>query len=350
MPKLDSLALDNLTTAVLLLDEELRLRYLNTATEEMLEKSARRILGRRIQNVCKSESLVEFLRTLRAERQPMTKLDMPLKLPSGATLSVSVNAKPIEDAEHFFILLEIAPMDRHMNLHLSEQHQLQYTATRALIRGLAHEIKNPLGGLRGAAQLLESELESLEQKEYTHIIISEADRLQMLIDRMLGPNQRPHKIVCNVHEIIEHVRKLSAAEAGEGIEIIRDYDPSIPELLLDRGMIVQALLNISLNAIEAMGGRGRLTFSTRILRQHTLHGQRYPLVAGISVTDTGPGIPPHLQPQIFFPMVSGKANGNGLGLSIAQSLIHQHHGVIDFQSSPGGTHFDIQLPILTSHE
>jgi two-component system nitrogen regulation sensor histidine kinase GlnL len=213
------------------------------------------------------------------------------------------------------------------------------------MRGLAHEIKNPLGGLRGAAQLLEKQLDSEELKEYTNVIISEADRLQTLLNRILGPNRMPEKVLVNIHEVLERVRSLVSVEVGDGIKLVRDYDPSIPEVMADPDQLVQALLNIIRNACQALNGEGEVKLRTRVERKFNIGQNSHNLVARINIEDSGPGIPKEMIDKIFFPMVTGRAEGTGLGLSISQSLIEQHGGLIECQSEPGHTVFSIFLPI-----
>ena len=223
--------------------------------------------------------------------------------------------------------------------------QKEYTTTLHLLRGLAHEIKNPLGGIRGAAQLLELELESPDYREYTSVIIKETDRLQKLIDQMGGPKRPPQKQFLNIHEVTEHVLKLISAESTGDIALKRDYDPSLPMIKADKDQLIQAILNVARNALESLKGlKGDISFKTRSLRKYTIAGNSYPLVLQLSILDNGPGIPEDLQAQIFFPMVSNKPSGTGLGLPIAQSLMNANDGLINFQSSPGHTCFDFLLP------
>ena len=218
-------------------------------------------------------------------------------------------------------------------------------ATRALVRGFAHEVKNPLGGLRGAAQLLEGELPDASLKEYTQIIISEADRLQKLVDEMLGPNRLPKKSLVNIHEVLERVRSLVLAEVPDGVQIKRNYDPSIPEFVADRDQLLQAVLNIVRNAIQAVEETGIIELKTRIERQFTIGNVRHRHVLRIDITDNGPGIPEEMQHRIFYPMVTSRAEGTGVGLSIAQSLISRHDGLIECSSNEDGAKFTILLPL-----
>ena len=246
------------------------------------------------------------------------------------------------------ILLELTSLDRLLRITRDEILYSQQNATKELLRGLAHEVKNPLGGLRGAAQLLERELDSFELKEYTRVIIDEADRLQNLVDRLLGPNSVPKKRAVNIHEVLERVRSLVLVEITHGLKIRRDYDTSLPELIADPDMLIQATLNIVRNASQALHQKGEITLRTRIERNHTIGHQRYRLVLKVDIIDNGPGIDEAFKEKIFFPMISGRAEGSGLGLSIAQSLIQQHSGIIECHSQPGYTCFSILLPILNT--
>jgi two-component system nitrogen regulation sensor histidine kinase GlnL len=223
--------------------------------------------------------------------------------------------------------------------------------TRSLVRGLAHEIKNPLGGIRGAAQLLEAELLSNELKEYTQIIIEEADRLQQLVDRMLGPNKLPKKQLLNIHDVIERVRTLVIAE-NPAVEVWRDYDPSIPDLYGDNDQLIQSILNIVKNAVSALAKTAdpKITLKTRVARQMTLGSKRHKLVAKIQVIDNGPGIPEEIREKIFFPMVTATEGGVGVGLSISQSLINKHNGLIQCESRPGKTVFTIWIPLESKED
>ena len=236
-------------------------------------------------------------------------------------------------------------MDWRLRISREENIIAQHHTTRALVRNLAHEIKNPLGGLRGAAQLLERELPDPALREYTRIIIGEADRLRNLVDRMLGPNQLPIHSDVSIHEIMERVRSLVEAEAPSGVRIERDYDPSIPPLWGDADRLIQAMLNVVRNAVQAVGRRGVITLRSRVQRQYTIGAKRHKLVARLDVVDDGPGIPPGQQEQIFYPMISGRPDGTGLGLSIAQSIINQHGGLIECASRPGETVFTLLLPL-----
>ncbi len=245
-----------------------------------------------------------------------------------------------------FTLLEMAPMDNQRRLNQEQIQHAQQIAARDLVRGLAHEIKNPLGGLRGAAQLLAKALPDQGLTEYTRIIIEQADRLRSLVDSLLGPQQPGMHVTQSIHQVVERVVNLVSMELPENITLVRDYDPSLPELAYDPDQIEQVILNIVRNAMQALGAEGGvITLRTRTAFQLTLHGVRYRLVVRIDVRDDGPGIPAQLQDTLFYPMVSGREGGSGLGLSIARSLIDQHGGKIEFNTWPGNTEFSIYLPV-----
>ena len=242
-------------------------------------------------------------------------------------------------------LLELRKIDQQKRISQEQQQHTQQIAARDLVRGLAHEIKNPLGGLRGAAQLLEKALPDESLKEYTGIIIAQADRLRNLVDRLLGPQRPGRHQVHNVHSVLEQVRRLVEMELPPGIKIERDYDPSIPDFEMEQEQLQQAFLNIVRNAVEAMHGQGTIKLKTRTVFQITIHGKRYRLAAEIRIIDDGPGIPESIRDTLFYPMVTGKEGGTGLGLSIAQNLIDQHKGRIECVSWPGHTEFCIYLPL-----
>jgi two-component system nitrogen regulation sensor histidine kinase GlnL len=246
-------------------------------------------------------------------------------------------------------VVELADTTHHQRITRENNLLTQLGGSRAMVRQLAHEIKNPLGGLRGAAQLLERQLRDPGLHEYTSVIIAEADRLAALVDALLGPGQPPHKQPVNIHEIVQHVGHLLAAEAPTGVQIERDYDPSLPRLRLDRNQIIQALLNLGRNAIQAVGEHGRILLRTRALTNASIGSRRYRVVVGIQVEDDGPGVPTELKDTVFYPLVTGRNTGTGLGLAVAQDLIGRHDGLIEFDSRPGRTVFTILLP-FDAHE
>lgn len=337
---------DNLSTTVLLFDATMRLRFVNPAGEMLFANSARHLLGMHARDLLPADDVTNAIDEALTTGHPFTKREIALSLPPERHVTVDLTLMPCaEPGQPRELLVELIQVDRQLRISRDEVLLAQQQGTRELLRGLAHEVKNPLGGLRGAAQLLERELPDPSLKEYTQVIIGEADRLQNLVDRLLGPSGLPQKRACNIHEVLERVRNLVRAEAGGEIRIQRDYDPSIPELCADPDLLIQALLNIVRNAVQALRGHGTITLRTRALRQFTIATRRHRLVVCVDVIDDGPGITPEMKERMFYPMVTGRADGTGLGLSIAQSLIQQHAGLIECSSRPGHTVFSILLPL-----
>lgn len=338
--------IDNLHTAVLLFDQELKLIYANTSAEMLLSMSLKHLLGKLVFDLiqCKSRDSRRHLRDVIQSRNSYTEREITIHTPYRQ-LTVDCTVMTISDADKEMLLVELLRVDRQLRISNEEQLIRQQRASQELLRGLAHEIKNPLGGIRGAAQLLDMELRDAELKEYTQVIISEADRLRKLVDRMLGPNSLPKLAELNIHEVLERVSKLICAESGDELVIVRDYDPSIPMLQGDFDQLIQALLNIARNAARAMHNQGVLTLRTRVLRHLTLGNRRHRLVAKIEISDNGPGIPEAVRETLFLPMISASNDGMGLGLSIAQSLIARFDGLIECDSEPGNTTFTIYIPM-----
>jgi two-component system nitrogen regulation sensor histidine kinase GlnL len=346
---LGGLIFEHMNTAILVFDANLCLEYLNPAAEMLFAVSARQVVGTTVQELLPAEpTFHESLRQALSTGQDMTERELALMLNSEKKITVDCSITSIRSKKELdLVLVEIMRVDHHLRISREERLQEQNVATRALVRGFAHEVKNPLGGLRGAAQLLEGELTDESLKEYTQIIISEADRLQKLVDEMLGPNRLPKKSLINIHEVLERVRSLVLAEVPDGVQIKRNYDPSIPEFIADRDQLLQAILNIVRNAIQAVEETGLIELRTRIERQFTIGNVKHRHVLRIDITDNGPGIPEDMQQKIFFPMVTSRAEGTGVGLSIAQSLISRHDGLIECSSSEKGTMFTILLPLET---
>lgn len=350
--------LDNLSTAIVLLDSSLRITYLNTSAETLLEASGARTRGEALQSVCRDRSDPDFEQLTEVVRHavPFTKRQCHLFLMSVAQeITVDFAVTPLHDDQGVLhLIVELQPLDRLLRISREDAILTSQQRTRALIRGLAHEIKNPLGGLRGAAQLLARALPDDSLKDYTSIIIEEADRLRDLVDSLLGPHRPPERKPVNIHELLEYVRHLIEVETGGAIEFTRDYDPSIPELTGDRQQLIQAVLNVVRNAMQALQEshtpRPAITLRTRTLRRFTIGGMRHRLVCRVDVVDNGPGVPATLLESIFYPMVSGRAEGTGLGLSIAQSIINQHQGLIECASEPGHTRFSLYIPLEPLHE
>lgn len=347
MPKIDASILENLTTGVVVFDEQSRVEYLNQQAESLLAVSARNAIGQCLDEhiTCDGEPLVQLLASAR-DGQMITKRGVALVTGDKAHITVDCMVTPVvDDSGSAYTIVELQQVDRQLRIRRETLLINQQAATRDLVRGLAHEIKNPLGGLRGAAQLLAAELPEPELQEYTNIIIEEADRLQALVNRMLGPNRRPDYREVNIHHVLERVRSLVLAESvNTELTIIRDYDPSIPCLIGDMDQLIQAVLNIVKNAAKALGGKGEIQLRTRVARNFTIGNRRHRLVAQVEIQDNGPGIPPALLDTLFLPMVTS-GDGMGLGLSIAQSLITQHKGLVECYSRPGETVFTILLPL-----
>lgn len=344
--------LDHLNEAILLFDRNLNLLYINTAGEVLLADSARHLVGLSAYELFKSSDsalLINLLQCLTME-EPLVDRELSLDA-MKQNITINLCATPLlKNMELSEILVELQQVDNHLRISKEEQILTQQNTARLLVRGLAHEIKNPLGGLRGAAQLLDLELNDPDLKEYTQIIIAESDRLQGLMDKMLGPNKLPNKKTLNIHEVLGRVRQLVQAEASGSLSIKSDYDPSIPEIQGDKDQLIQAILNIVRNAVQAIEGKGEILIRTRIHRQMTIGRKRHKLTAQIDIIDNGPGINPDMMNQIFYPMITGRADGTGLGLSIAQSLINQHGGLIECHSEPGNTVFTIFLPLEIFHD
>lgn len=344
--------LDNQSTAVLLFDEALNVRYLNNAGEILLGISARIALGQSAARLLRcpgAEGLASYLQLALHSDLPIVKREAPLILSDGRKSIVDCTlTSMLDEQSNTCVLAEVRQVDLQLRLTREEQLINQNDATRELVRGLAHEIKNPLGGLRGAAQLLAMELDDSALTEYTQVIIDEADRLRSLVDQLLGPRRMPVNKAVNIHHVLEHVQSVVSAGTANQIAIQRDYDPSIPDLQGDPDQLIQAFLNILQNSAQAAGNKGKILLKTRIQRYFTLASKNYPLVVQVDVIDNGLGIPEELKDKIFYPMVTGRSEGTGLGLSIAQSLINRHAGLIEFSSSPGNTVFTIYLPLEQS--
>jgi two-component system nitrogen regulation sensor histidine kinase GlnL len=344
--------LENMATAVVLVTDELIVQYMNPAAEMLLEISAQRARGSSLSELMRDPGGCDAaVRQAIRDYHPISEREREVTLLSERVVTVDCMVTPLMEPEMpLSALMELVPIDRALRINREEQLMSQQLATQALLRGLAHEVKNPLGGLRGAAQLLERELDEDELKEYTRIIIGEADRLQNLVNRMLGPKRAPEKREINLHEVTEHVRQLMEVDCPTGVSLIPDYDPSIPPVHADRDQLIQVILNLLRNAVQAVGDSGRIQLRTRVERQFTIGPTRHRLVAMIEVIDDGPGIPKELLSQIFFPMVSGHPEGTGLGLSIAQSIVNQHGGIIEARSRPGETVLRVLLPLETGDD
>tara|TARA_R110001592_G_scaffold363352_2_gene684851 strand:- start:123364 stop:124443 length:1080 start_codon:yes stop_codon:yes gene_type:complete len=350
--QLHHLLLDSLNTAVILLNNELEICYTNPAAESLLAISAIRLYGTPISLLFDASD--SNLKSLGEEaiktNRPFTQRQATLTLTDHTNITVDLTATPLQTEANKMLLVEMQPMDRLMRINREEALISTHDTTQNLVRGLAHEIKNPLGGIRGAAQLLSEDLNNQpELREFTDIISAETDRLCKLVDRLLGPNTLPQFAPVNIHEVLEHVAALAETETRGSIHIERSYDPSIPEINGDRGQLIQALLNVVRNAIQALKNcsqpKPTIWLKTRIKRHFTIGKIHHKVVCRIDIMDNGAGIPEELIDRIFFPMVSGRVDGSGLGLPIAQSAIHLHHGLIECDNRTGETRFSLYLPL-----
>ncbi len=348
--------LDVLTTAVLVVvDEALTIGYMNSAAEAIFGTSKHQSIGASVLDLLYDnpdndalEAFKHFAEVFTSE-QSTTRRGVKFRTRAGAEVTADLTVSL--DAVSRCLIIELQPINRLVRINREDQSLASEETTRRLVRGLAHEIKNPLGGLRGAAQLLERELENRAHTEYTGIIIQEADRLCELVDRLLGPSREPHLEPCNIHALLEHVVRLVDAEMPGQVSFVRDYDPSLPEIHGDESQIIRALLNIVRNAWQILDeqppahGEAVITLRTRVVRTFTIRTVLHRLVAQIDIIDNGPGVADDLVGQIFVPMISGRPQGTGLGLAITQSIISQHGGVIECVSQPGKTCFSVFLPL-----
>lgn len=336
---------NQMVTAVIVLNEKLRIQYVNPAAEALLIKSFNKLSDKTLKTVFFNNPINEIrLNQLLTSGQEFSDSDVILEFFDRRKITVEITASSVDFDKSPHILLEFKQIDQQKQISVEAFQQQQWESARDLIKGLAHEIKNPLGGLRGAAQLLNKELE-VDQQEYTEMIIEQADRLTNLVDRLLGPNQLPNVSAQNIHVVLEKVAQLTNFIKPENVTIIKDYDPSIPDITFDPDKLQQAILNIVNNAIQVIGPDGNITLKTRATSNKTINGKRIKLAMQLSIIDNGPGIPEKIQNTLFYPMVSGRANGTGLGLSISQTLINQHQGKLSCISQPGHTEFIIILPI-----
>jgi len=345
--------LDLLSTAVVLVDERGAVNSINAAAADLLAASPATARGRRLAALfADGDAFDRLLARCRDSQEPLAlrAFDLAPAARGDARYQADVMLTPLAGERAGGVLVEITDTTQPSRMTRDAALLVQQGGSRVMARQLAHEIKNPLGGLRGAAQLLERELPNEELKEYTRVIIGEADRLCMLVDSLLGPARPVRREPVNVHEVLDRVYRLARAEAPAGVAIERDYDPSLPAVALDRDLCVQAMLNLARNAVQAVGGRGRLTLRTRALTNATIGDLRHRVVAALQFEDDGPGVPPELGATIFYPLVTARAGGTGLGLAVAQDIATRHGGIIEFDSRPGRTVFSLLLPLEDAHD
>ncbi|MBT8085480.1 MAG: PAS domain-containing protein [Woeseia sp.] len=342
--------LEHLDTAVVVVDRNLFVRQVNPAAENLLGVSAKRALGAPLLPLLDDDETLKHVLASALERGETFAHELVLA-PSDVHASsrmVECRVTPRSHADDTdYLLVELIDVTRRMRITREHALQIQHGAGRQMVRQLAHEIKNPLGGLRGAAQLLERQLPGAELSEYTRVIISEADRLAALVDTLLGPGGPPNKQPHNIHELLEYVVRLIEPQASDGLKILREYDPGLPLIAVDRDQFLQAALNLVKNACDSLEHQGTLTIRTRASNNFTIGDVRHGTIASIEIEDDGPGIPPELWDSVFYPLVTSRDDGTGLGLPVAQELISRHGGLVEFESRPGRTVFFIRLPLAT---
>ena len=342
--------MEDLATAIFVCDEDLIIKYINPSAEILFELSHDQVVDENISLFFEEiKFFKDALNQAKSKKSSFREHEYFIKTKQKKTICVSFTITPLEDKE-FDFLVEFIQMDQQVRIAREERMFIQQQANSELLRNLAHEIRNPLGGLRGAAQLLEKELNGKELKEYTQIIINEADRLQNLMNKLLTPHQLPVYKKTNIHEVLERVRSLILSEFPHNLNLSRDYDVSLPEFIGDREKLIQAVLNVARNGVQAMlqenpKEKMNLDFVTRAESQIVFHKKKHTTAIRLDIIDNGPGIEDEFLDKIFYPLVSGKDSGSGLGLSLAQNYITQHNGMIDCSSAPGKTKFSIILPI-----
>ena len=342
--------LDAINTALGFIDTEKSILHMNAAAELMMGVSRNMAVGKSIFQAFPCCEMIgqQIDKTIETQRI-YAERDLEIQFQPKHKITLDCVISPVyeDELETQYIVIELNQVDRRLKISREGHLLSQNEGARDLLRGVAHEIKNPLGGIRGAAQLLAAELESNQYREYTDVIINEVDRLQDLVDRMLGPRKLPKPAPINIHSPLDHVRRLVTAEAGPEVQITTDYDPSLPEIEADRDMLQQAFLNLATNALYAVHDleNARIMFRTRSERQFTIGNTRHRLVLKIEFIDSGPGIPPEMRETVFLPMVTTKPDGTGLGLPIAQSLIQRHGGLVEYDSCDDNSCFIVYLPV-----
>jgi len=334
---------------VIVLGENFQVRYANPSAEQLIGFSRQQLAGRSLPEVVPGTSrLLPLLERVRDTGQGFSRRELLLTTePDPAPVVVLDCALSIAESAsgERQLILEMADASRRLRLDREKALLAQLDASRSMVRQLGHELRNPLGGIRGAAQLLERQLDSTAQKDYTRLIMREADRLVDLASALLGPAREPDASMLNVHELLEHVRQLIIAEGLEGAQVERDYDPSLPFIRLDRDLVIQAMLNLARNALHAVGEHGRIVFRTRVVPNESVVHRRGRLLACVEIEDDGPGVPEELRETLFYPLVTGRSGGTGLGLAVAQELVSRHDGLIEYESRPGRTVFRMLFPI-----
>lgn len=344
--------LNYLNTAIVLVDSDCMIRFMNHSAEAIIGVSSTKGVDMDITAILTNSRVDrKALASAIADAHPFTKRRANFCNAQNKEMVIDYSVTPFQEDESNFLLIEIQEMDRLIKISREESLLATHDTSKQLVRGLAHEVKNPLGGIRGAAQLLAAELDEPELNEYTEVIVEETDRLRNLVDRMLGPNNPPVMQTVNVHQVLERVHRLMVAEGLGDIQLYRDYDPSLPDIIGDTEQLIQAALNVVRNAKQALEEsrttNPKISLKTRIQRRFTLGAVQHLLVVRIDIEDNGPGIDKKLIDEVFYPMITGRSEGTGLGLPIAQSIINSHKGMIECSSRKGKTLFSIYLPIST---
>jgi two-component system nitrogen regulation sensor histidine kinase GlnL len=344
---LDGVLVEYLATGILLLDSGLHVEYMNPAAEQLLGRSRQQAVhAPLVVGLPQLAQLVPLLERAAKTGDVLAQLELTVEDDSDGTLTIDCNVSQIDEGQRDTrLLVEMSDASRRLRINREAALLSQRDASRSIVRQLAHEVRNPLGGIRGAAQLLERELSEAEHLEFTQLVIREADRLAALVDGLLGPGEPPMPEDVNIHEILEHIFQLSRSAASPELEIERDYDPSLPMVRLDRSQVIQALLNLVRNALEAVGEQGKVTLRTRALTHHTIGSKLHRLVACVEIEDSGRGVPDEIRETLFYPLVTGRRDGTGLGLALAQDLVSRQGGLIEFSSRPGRTVFQVLFPI-----
>ncbi|MFK7963911.1 MAG: nitrogen regulation protein NR(II) [Burkholderiaceae bacterium] len=339
-----------LSTGVIVLSDQDRIDYINGAAEQMFDTSSRYVIGHAIDRLFSdSRAIEELVAQARRNEFGQKRIDLVAPVPGREALDLLVTLV-VTSRANGALLIELQENDTRMRAAREERLTELASENRDMLRNLAHEVKNPLGGIRGAAQLLQIELDGSSLSEGATVIVKEVDRLSALVDRLLIPHRQPQRLSqVNMHEVCEHVRSLLLAEFPTSLEVIRDYDISLPPIQADREQLIQVLLNLTRNAAQALEGSGRIDLRTRVARQVTIARQRFKLALELHVIDNGPGIPENIRDRVFLPLVTGRAGGTGLGLSLVQSYVHQHGGMIECESRPGRTNFKMVIPWPDQH-
>ncbi|MBT8087865.1 MAG: PAS domain-containing protein [Gammaproteobacteria bacterium] len=338
--------LDSLSSGIILLDDSLLIVALNVSAQNILGVSEERARGQSLLRLVDDEPEMRDILNRVATTGDHYANEMHLAPTEvhAAERIVDCHVSPV-DAGRASLLVEMMDVTRRSQITRENALLIQHGAGRQMIRQLAHEIKNPLGGIRGAAQLLERQLDDESLQEYTQVVINETDRLAGLVDTLLGPGGPPNKQPVNVHELLEYVVRLIEAEDGRTLTVRREYDPGLPLIDLDRDQMIQAFLNVMKNAAAALEGQGSLTLRSRAITNFTIGNVRHRVIASIEIEDDGPGIPAELQDTVFYPLVTSRPEGTGLGLPAAQELLSRHGGLIEFESRPGRTVFYLHIPL-----